>query len=351
MAWLAGYGFRKKITISTANADADLPNFPVYVPIVSDTDIGGECLATGYDVRFTDSSGDTELYHQRLGFSVSAGSADGDFYVRVTTVSGSANTDIYCYYGDADATDGSSATNTFQTADGWNAVWHLEESAHPYADATGVNNSTSATAPTRATGAIAYGQDFNGTAPGYQHIHVGDNNSLDLGTADFTISFWFNADNIATEQVAFSHAAAWPGWYVKLKDSTVRLFIFDNTDPMSADGPASLGAGWHFAYITCDRDNSSGGLVTVDGTAGSSANPTAVGDLTNAGAFEIGAFNDDSLGFDGILDEIRILGTLKTAAWGKFEFYNSNDGHASGNELTWAAEESSSTPNQVRMVL
>ena len=50
---LAGWAYRKAITISNANVDADLTNFPLFVKINADADIGAGALANGYDIRFT----------------------------------------------------------------------------------------------------------------------------------------------------------------------------------------------------------------------------------------------------------------------------------------------------------
>jgi len=343
MAWLTGYGFRKKITISTTNVDADLTSFPVYIPIVNDTDIGGEALSTGYDVRFTSSDGETELYQERLGFAVAGGSANGDFYVRVPTVDGDANTDIYCYYDKADATDVSNGQNVFQTAEGWRAVWHLEESAHPYLDATANNNdSASATTPTRVAGKIGYGQDFQGTSPGYQHIHIADSDSLDLGTGDFSISLWFNVEAVNVEQYLFDKVGT-EYWYVEINNTagTLRGAIYDGTHSRSVTSSAINASTWYHGCVTCDRDSSTGFNVYIDGAWTTASNPTNVESaITNTAEAMIGAKSTDySKGTDGIIDEIRMWGEVKGPEWIKFEFYNSHDGHAAGNELTWAGEE------------
>ena len=59
--FLGGWSFRKRIDIQTAYLDANLTDFQLYVPITADADIGGECLATGHDIRFTAADGTTVL--------------------------------------------------------------------------------------------------------------------------------------------------------------------------------------------------------------------------------------------------------------------------------------------------
>ena len=61
---------------------SDLTDFPVEVPIVADADIGGECLASGFDIRFTAEDGVTLLSYERESFAVAGGAATGVFWVK-----------------------------------------------------------------------------------------------------------------------------------------------------------------------------------------------------------------------------------------------------------------------------
>ena len=81
--WLSGWTYRKKVTVQSANVDADLTDFPLYVGFSADSDIGGGVSDTtdGTDIRFTSSDGVTELPYERESFTVSAGDATGDFWV------------------------------------------------------------------------------------------------------------------------------------------------------------------------------------------------------------------------------------------------------------------------------
>ena len=77
---LSDWQCRKQITISHTNVgSSDLANFPLYVRISSDADIGANALSTGYDIRFTASDGASLLGYQRESFSIASGNASGDF--------------------------------------------------------------------------------------------------------------------------------------------------------------------------------------------------------------------------------------------------------------------------------
>lgn len=134
MAFLSGYTKRKKITISNTNVISDLTNFPVMVKFTSDADIGGLARSDGYDIRFTSSNGTTLLDYERELFSVSSGNASGIFWVCVPTVASAASTDIYIYFGKADASSDTS-TRTFWDSD-YSNIYHFGE----YGD--GLNDSS-----------------------------------------------------------------------------------------------------------------------------------------------------------------------------------------------------------------
>lgn len=73
-AWLAGWQFRKKITISNTNVGSDLAAFPLLVKITADSDMS-TALSTGYDIRFAGSDGTTLLPYERETWSGGGGSA------------------------------------------------------------------------------------------------------------------------------------------------------------------------------------------------------------------------------------------------------------------------------------
>ena len=133
MPFLSGYTKRKKITISNTNVISDLSNFPLMVKITSDSDIGGVARSDGYDIRFTSSDGTTLLDYEREIFSITSGSATGIFWVCIPTIASAASTDIYIYFGKADATDVS--TISFWDSD-YSNIYHFGD------DGSGLNDSS-----------------------------------------------------------------------------------------------------------------------------------------------------------------------------------------------------------------
>ena len=118
MAWLSGFDYRKKITI-TAATDAGT-NYQVKFLIGKasgatgeDFDLGGHCLDTFADIRFTSSDEETELKYWIEKVETSGTSKLATVWVKVSADLSTSDQDIYCYYGKADATTTSDGENTF----------------------------------------------------------------------------------------------------------------------------------------------------------------------------------------------------------------------------------------------
>ena len=327
--WLTGWTYRKAITIDHTYIDDDLTNFPLYVKFTDDTDVGGHALANGYDIYFTTSDETTECKHERVSWSVAAGAASGEFYVLVPTVNGASNTTIYMYYGNATIeVDPSVPASVFDTTNGWVAAWHLEETAATYLDTTSNNcDSTSSTDPTRTTGVVGYGQDFNGST----HVITINNNTLDIAQTQ-TFECWINPDTRDLTEIAL-------GKYYSansLGKNTVGLGSFSLTSKpnnvwTNYEGGAPTASTWHHVAIGYD------GISVHFFTDGVAQTPLAgTGDLMDYTAqWQIGASGNGASFFAGLIDEVRISNVLRSDAWMKFTYRNIIE---TDNEITLGPE-------------
>jgi len=140
MAWLSGYNKRIKLTIDHTKVDSTLSNFPVTVfftaaqaeEIFSEFDADSDYMKCA----FTSSDGTTQLYAEKELFDVSESKAI--YHVKVTSVSSSADTDIYYYY-DNDASDNTTYIGAINTTAGghvWDsnfkAVYHMVDADADY---------------------------------------------------------------------------------------------------------------------------------------------------------------------------------------------------------------------------
>ena len=102
------WSYRKRITITNPNS-SDLTNYPVRLEIAYESD-----MQSDYDdLRFTDSSGTTTIPY----YIEDTTSATATVWAKVPTLTGSANTNIFIYYGNSFAANAESGSNTFIVID------------------------------------------------------------------------------------------------------------------------------------------------------------------------------------------------------------------------------------------
>jgi hypothetical protein len=185
----ASWIFRKKITIDHTKVGDNLTDFPVLVSLNSDADLASDARNDGYDILFTSANGTTKLNHEIEQFDGNTGKLIA--WVGVTSLSSSADTIIYMYYGNPSSADQQNPTGVWNSS--YQAVWHLKETSGGSGamkdSTTNANNGTDVNSPTLgAAGKIGNGTGFDGTN---DYIRVGDAASLDL-SGDFTVQLWFS---------------------------------------------------------------------------------------------------------------------------------------------------------------
>jgi len=144
---------------------------------------------------------------------------------------------------------------------------------------------------------------FDGTD---DYINVGDNNSLDLGTGDFTFSAWIKLNALGDYNMIFDKGSG-ASRYSFLVWGDNRLAIHIEASFISS--LTITDTEWHFVGVSCDRSgnatfNLDGKTDTVDISSKSS------NDLTNTDDLRIGVrFDLGDHWFNGILADARIYNT------------------------------------------
>ena len=163
-AWYSDtWGFRKKLTIdyTKVSGGADLSNFPV---LVSLSDIGlAKSQANGNDILFTSGDGTTKLDHEIEKFTQSSGELVA--WVRIPTLSYTANTIIYMYYGNSSVPSQQNKTGVWDA--NYVGVWHLSETSGNHLNSTmyiGLDsNSVTVTQQGTAAGKADGADEFSGS--------------------------------------------------------------------------------------------------------------------------------------------------------------------------------------------
>jgi hypothetical protein len=125
-----GWQYSKKITILASEVAADLTNFPVLIratyPEWADTSNDGlVAQSDGGDILFIAGDRTTKLDHEIESYNEITGELVA--WVEVRSLSDSEDTDIYIFYGNADAVDQWNPTGAGVWEPNYVGVWHMEE--------------------------------------------------------------------------------------------------------------------------------------------------------------------------------------------------------------------------------
>jgi hypothetical protein len=313
---LAVARLRKLIRIDPTAINSTLTDFPVWIDL-TDADLGAHAQADGRDIHFIAADSTTPLDYQIQSWQASRLQA----WVRVPTLSASAATLIYVYYGDPATAVTPNAAGVFQS--GFAAVWHLDDAAPAtaVADATGTHpGSPSLSTATSATAQLGRGLSFTGSTDS-----ISFQNPL-TGSMPHTISVWVNqptinhSSPIVVMGTGMQDQARW--LYAHHTSPAVAIGYYADDWLSSADID---GAGWTLLHWVSEGANGKNHLYRngVEIT-GSPMTITGVATMGTAGlighAPEPGFGNNMRL--EATIDELRIATVARSADWIAAEYAN-----------------------------
>ncbi|MBC8094511.1 MAG: LamG domain-containing protein, partial [Akkermansiaceae bacterium] len=314
--YAASWTNRLAITIDYTKVSGNQTNFPVLINLTN-ASLQASALASGYDLLFTSADGTNKLDHEIESYTNSNGALVA--WVEVPVLSSTEDTILYLYYGNAAAANQQNVAGTWNS--NFKAVWHLKETSGSFNDSTAnANNGTDAVSATGKTGRIGSGQQFNGTN---DYINAG---TFDPSTADLTISFWAKWSGAnGRHQTLIAKRDTWSGtdmrWQLA-RDVSIPDLRF-NTPAAAAlfnvDVPDSTT--WHSYVVT--RSGTSCTLYK-DGVAYGNTATLASYSSDTAAKVLIGGVTDATEGWNGNLDEVRLVNVASSASWIATEYTNQN---------------------------
>lgn len=363
--WLSGWAKRVKLTADSSVIDSDLTDFPslLYLSSASGknakdlTFIFDEVGANSKKIAVTKSDGTTQCYVEIETWD--AVNEKAWLWVKAPSLSSTTDTDYYLYF------DNSQADNTTYVGDPestpaqnvWDSNFKMRQSMKDY-DTSHIHDSTSnnndgtkyaANEPIETDGKIAKAQDFDGTD---DRIDVGDTSTFKflhgaLDTSGFktTVSMWVKMPTIGDDLfvlvgddatssgnvgiwVAIDNRSSIP--YVRRIRYTITYGSSGNyvVNYTSADEAFPNDGAWHHLVFVYDQALASQNLkIYLDGaldlTGNKTGNTPSTADSTYA--LDIGAEGTGNYTFDGIMDELRISDTNRSAAWIKTAYNSGND--------------------------
>ncbi|HEV3198581.1 MAG TPA: DUF2341 domain-containing protein, partial [Bryobacteraceae bacterium] len=182
----AAWANRKAVTISHAQVagTSNLANFPMLVSLPSDANLQAGARTDGSDILFTASDGVTKLNHEIEQYDSTTGKLIA--WVRVPSLSPTADTVVYLYYSNPSASNQQNATGVWDS--NYRAVWHLNGATLSVLDSTlNGDNFTNVNSVAAAAGQIGGAAQLSGS----NHLDAPNITAFN-GASQFSVSYWIN---------------------------------------------------------------------------------------------------------------------------------------------------------------
>jgi hypothetical protein len=329
--------FSQELFLNTSASGADIMgtviDFPLLVRLSQDNFSFSQAKGDGSDIRFVNMSGVPLYYAIERWDSLQQ---KAEIWVRVDTVPGNHTSQyITMHWGNRDAPDLADGSKVFDTARGFQGVWHMGETprAGIYSIIDQTANRTNGLPRNNVTssdlveGIIGGALDFDGpTGSGGDWVQLPNDKALEY-SGNLAVSAWFRVLNVncGYDQGIFSKytetSAAMRG-YVLSYHSNQRLLFAAGSGPVLYyiySDSVIVDNNWHqvvagvrsdtlFMYMDGKKQ-----AATIKGVPVSSGGAAGIG---------IAASNVDGLHFIGDIDEVRVDRTARTADWVKLNYMN-----------------------------
>ncbi len=343
---LPSFRYYKNITINNAYVTGDFMDFPVLIDII-DTDLHTDVQADADDITFY--SEGTILSHEIELFEQDYSGTEAHLVAWVkANLSNSVDTTISMYYGNPEIGPQSQSEDVWTS--NYAAVWHLGETATDegtltdHLDSTGNDYYGDQSGNEGITGIFGDGQNFDGID---DTINLSSARGLEP-SGDVSLSGWFKLDSsinqaTGTTQVLMTkaidgdtdmHVAIAGSDYIipypeiprgalvfKLENSALgQLYVWSLRRSWTADT-------WYFFTCTMTASTPSLNKVFINGVDNTNATTgsLATANLAFIDNWEIGGGFVDQMSpkegwFDGVIDEVRVVDTIRSNAWIRTEW-------------------------------
>ncbi len=328
-SWPNGYSYRRAVTIDhTKVPNTDQTNFPVlfsgtYSDLATTGNGGAVTNSSGYDVIFTsDASGSNVLPFERESYSGTSGAVN--FWVQIPTLSHTADSAIYLFYGNSSVTTDQSNQHGVWDSN-YATVWHLPNGTSLSANDSTANgkNGTLDNSPSAISGVEDGAADFNGSN---QDISLP---GLTIPTSAGSFSAWWrpNQNPLTTQNVLFttrsnggvlfdlypwSDGKFYAGWYNNGTDQRVAW---------NMSGTISQG-NWYYVTLTWTN----GGATTLYINGVSKGTTSGLNTTWNTSGVTSYLAEDHIYSYFGKIsvDEVRISSIARSSDWIATEYNNQN---------------------------
>jgi hypothetical protein len=331
---------RASLSFNTSGIQENVLGFPVLIRLTGNNFNFPAAQPNGEDLRFAKTD-DAPLSFEIERWDPAARLAE--VWVKIDTLFGNdSNQSIEMYWGNPTAHPRSESERVFDTAYGFQSVWHLGDVSDTMHDATyshfhGIRHGSLK----RSSCVIGNGQTFD-SAEAYCEM----GNVFNPGAASFTVSAWVKRAATGLQTIIAKSNGGNPSstycWSLSfgLADQ-LHCYIANNGSMWGAAGafdfwsrqdvPVVDSITWHYVVAVIDRSNNKNCRTFIDGvdvTDTNNGNVSAVGSLVNSLPLRIGAEADGDYQWTGSIDECVISHVARKEAWIRLCFSNqgANDG-------------------------
>ncbi len=342
-AWYSeNWLYRKQIVIDSDLVEDDLQDFPFLISN-TDEDLRRNARSDGHDIIFTAADGVSEVNYERKLYDP----ANGQLIAWVKTdLSSSADTFLYMYYGNSGiATDHSTTTGVWD-AD-YLGVWHMDEpptgSANDIKDSSGYGHdmtSYNMDSSKRIVTDTGYAYDFDGAG---DYLEDSDGENYINGLSQFTVELWLKSDVTGSDRgfiigeppagndsfftLRYDEAGANnQNTYHNLVKGAITI-----TGPTEKQYESSAGVqttDWQHLVFRWQSGGQYEVLINGQYDSYTFNSPAGTGVTTGATMLRIGQGGKDNtaaLGWDGVIDEVRISDLYRSDAWEKTAYNNQSN--------------------------
>lgn len=294
-----------------------ISGFPLLLRFDTSTFNFSEARPDGEDLRFR-TSGGTTLPHEIEQWDQDEGR--GAVWVRIDNItSGAADHSIIMTWGDSDADDRSDGTTVFDTANGFVAVWHMNE--NPASDDSPIKDRTANGYNGNPDGNMTIGNSVSGVIGTALRFDGSDDHittdAVNVG-ATYTLSCWINASELDSARRIIWKEYSYTLWH-DANAGGIRVEHFANQDtafvwrgiyqdnsrliPLSTDT-------WYYLAGTYDGDRI---RLYINGELADSTKTIGLPPVQSDQILSLGGRSGEY--FSGIMDEVRIENEARCAQW------------------------------------
>lgn len=320
-------------TASGADIKSDIYNFPILVRLNRSNFDFSQSQPGGKDLLFSGKNNKSlPLEIERWDETAS----QAEVWVKVDTIFGNSEQVITMYWGNPETVTQKTGKAVFDTADGFQSVWHLSETGDTVYDATANScHGIRFGKLSRSSGVIGFGQIFDSSDA---YFDMG--NVFNPGDSNITLSAWVKRADTGLQAIIVKSNGSEPsstyGWNLSFGLSNQLHFFTASADTIwgssgSFDVWSDLNAPiidtttWHHIAVVFNRSDNEGSRCYIDGvdvTGGYRGDVTEITSIFNSLPLRIGSEADGDYKLTGSIDECVISKVIRPDVWIKLCFIN-----------------------------